>query len=261
MHLFLSPHYDDAVFSCGATIHKLTAAGEQVTVITVMGGKPEPDRVPDTLIVRQLHARWGEGDDPVSARIREDEAALTSLGAEAQRLVVWMDCIYRTSRNGQALYETQESIFSPEIPADDGAAKWLPTVVLPLAARAHILYAPLGAGGHVDHRIVRNWALELRKQNPQIALKFYEEYPYTRVNTAVNDALKFFSSLKPPLTLQMETISVAEADVAAKVKAIACYKSQLGSFWESVTAMEAATRQIMAEGGAPGEKYWNPVHR
>jgi LmbE family N-acetylglucosaminyl deacetylase len=258
MHLFLSPHYDDAVLSCGATIHQLVAAGRTVIVVTVMGGKPEANRVPDTPLVRELHARWKEGADPVAARMSEDEAALGMLGAQAHRLVVWMDCIYRTSRSGQALYPTVDSIFSGETPQDDPAAKLLPTVVLPLASSATVVYAPMGVGSHVDHRIVRDWALELRNQNPSIALKFYEEYPYCQDQAAVEKAAAFFSSHEPELHVQPEAVTVSEADTAAKVKAIACYQSQISSFWSSVEAMEAAVRKVMrqADGGTMVECYW-----
>ncbi len=261
MYLFLSPHFDDAVLSCGATIHQLAAAGEQVVVLTVMGGKPESTRIPDTPIIRELHARWEEGTDPVSARLREDEAAITSLGAQAQHLVVWMDCIYRTSRSGQPLYTTVDSIFADTIPADDPAAKWLPTVILPLVANSRFLYAPLGAGNHVDHQIVRNWALELKKQNPPVALKFYEEYPYTEDNLAVDKALSFFSSHKPIYRLQSETVQVTETDVNAKLDGIACYTSQISSFWDSIETMKTATRNAMikAGGGSPSERYWTLV--
>jgi LmbE family N-acetylglucosaminyl deacetylase len=258
MHLFLSPHYDDAVLSCGATIHQLVNAGKSVVAVTVMGGKPEANRVPDTPLVHELHARWKAGGDPVAARMSEDEAALRILGAKAHHLVVWMDCIYRTSRSGQALYPTTDSIFSADIPADDPAAKLLPTVILPLASTAQVVYAPMGVGNHVDHRIVRDWALELKKQNPSIALKFYEEYPYSQDKAAVEKASAFFSSHKPELRLQAETVIVSEADTAAKVKAIACYQSQISSFWDSIEAMETATRKEMLQenDGAMVERYW-----
>lgn len=257
MHLFLAPHFDDAVFSCGGTIRRLTAAGERVVVLTVMGGVPAPSRLPDSPAVRELHARWGEGSDPVSVRIREDEEAVTSLGAEAQRLLAWTDCIYRVSRSGGVLYPSFDSIFAAIHP-EDPAAKWIPTIVLPLVEQMNFLYAPLGVGQHADHRIVRDWALELKKQNPWLALKFYEEYPYTQVKTAVDQALPYFETCQPPITLLSETVALEEAQVVAKLKAITCYRSQLSSFWESVEVMESRTRQSMIEagGGQPGERYW-----
>ncbi|WP_225208806.1 PIG-L family deacetylase, partial [Streptococcus pneumoniae] len=37
---FLSPHLDDAIFSCGDYISKLTSEGEIVLVITIFSGYP-----------------------------------------------------------------------------------------------------------------------------------------------------------------------------------------------------------------------------
>jgi hypothetical protein len=174
-----------------------------------------------------------------------------------------MDCIYRTSRSGQPLYTSGESIFGDTIPADDPAAKWLPTVILPLATNAQVLCAPLGAGNHVDHRIVRDWAIELKKQNPPIALKFYEEYPYTKDKSAVEKALTFYASHKPVYRLQSETVSVNEADLNAKLDGIAHYTSQISSFWDSLETMRTETRKAMIEagGGSPGERYWTLLDR
>jgi len=57
MHLFLSPHLDDAVYSCGGTIHQLTSQGTPVQILTFMAGDP-PTPLPDTPITRDLHRRW-----------------------------------------------------------------------------------------------------------------------------------------------------------------------------------------------------------
>lgn len=256
MHLFLSPHFDDAVLSCGGTIHQLVQKGEPVTVRTVMGGSPKTDQVPDSPIVRDLHARWKQGDDPIAARAKEDEAAVGSLGAVLKRMAVWTDCVYRTNRAGQALYPTEAAIFGDVLP-DDMAGKWLPSVVLPPEETLHYLYAPLGVGHHVDHQIVRNWALELVKQNPWLALKFYEEYPYVQDQNALGRALAFFEGKS--LKLKRESLVLAEADIAAKVQAIRKYESQLSSFWESAEAMEVAVRRSLRENDQNVEHYWSIV--
>lgn len=254
MHLFLSPHFDDAVLSCGSTIHHLVKSGARVTVRTVMGGKPS--KLPDSPFVRELHERWKQGDDPVEARWKEDETAISSLGATPKRMVVWTDCIYRTSRSGEALYTSETAIFGGIHP-DDATSKWLPTVVLPPEDAVHFLYAPLGVGHHVDHQIVRNWALTLAKGNPWLALKFYEEYPYTEDQQAVIRALPYFDGLEPPLKLKREVMPVTEADTTAKINAIRCYQSQLSTWWKTDEAMETALWQATKTTG--GEAFWSIV--
>ncbi len=254
-HLFLSPHFDDAVLSCGATIQQLVASGESVEVRTIMAGLPHS--LPDTAIVRDLHDRWQEGGNPVRARIEEDKLAVERLGAVCTRFSFWLDCIYRVTRSGKVLYPDGESIFG-EINPEDVAAQLLPTVVLEANEIPNHIYAPLGAGHHVDHQIVRNWAITLKQYMPWVALKFYEEYPYTQDPHAVERAMIYFTENYPRLHLQQEIVPVNEAAVKVKLEAIACYKTQISSFWPDLQTMEAATRQSLIEAGngVSAERYW-----
>lgn len=254
-HLFLSPHFDDAVLSCGATIHQLVRAGHAVEVRTIMAGIPV--RLPVSSIVQELHARWQEGQNPVTARIQEDTRAVERLGAKCTRLSYWLDCIYRTSRSGQVLYADQDSIFA-DIHPDDLAAQLVPTIALPGNETPNVIYAPLGAGHHVDHQIVRNWAVTLKQYTPWVALKFYEEYPYTKDPLAVDRAMTIFTQHFPWLPLELERVAVDEQAVQAKLQAIACYTSQLSSFWPDHDTMESETRQSLlgAGEGQYAERYW-----
>jgi LmbE family N-acetylglucosaminyl deacetylase len=254
-HLFLSPHFDDAVLSCGGTIHHLIAAGEPVEVRTVFAGTPH--QIPDTPFIHELHLRWQEGAHPVQMRTQEDDEALRRIGAVASRMVTWPDCVYRIARNGLILYPDRDSIFGEIHPADF-AGQFLPTIVFPAHDLPRVIYAPLGAGHHVDHQIVRNWAVNLKEYYPWVALKFYEEYPYSEDAQAVDNALSFFQQVCPALQLKQETMTLTEADIQAKLTSIACYRSQISSFWNDNAHMESATRQsLLAVGqGIPAERYW-----
>lgn len=257
IHLFLSPHFDDAPLSCGGTIHHLVQAGKQVVVRAVMGGVPDVDKLPDTPVIKELHTRWERGENPVQARISEDEKAVAILGAGYERMTIWMDCIYRTARSRAPLYTSWEAVFK-EIHPDDPAGQLAPLVVLPPDEPLTCIYAPLGAGRHVDHQIVRNWGLMLKTFTPWVALKFYEEYPYTEDPQAVGQALAYFKTLERAPQMTLETVSLTEADVQAKIASIACYESQISSFWSGLAEMEDKTRAALnrAGGGTPGERYW-----
>ena len=254
-HLFLSPHFDDAVLSCGATIHKLTANGEKVEVRTVMAGTPP--RLPDTPFIHELHTRWQGGPNPVQTRTQEDATAVQQLGAHAGRMVNWFDCVYRMTRSGEALYPDEASIFGAVNPADMTGIL-VPTIVLSVHEIPRFIYAPLGAGHHVDHQIVRDWAINLKQYYPWVALKFYEEYPYTQDPQAVDNALSIIQKAYPALRLKLELVALDEADIQGKVEAIACYTSQITTFWPDTQQMESATRQSLATagGGTPAERYW-----
>jgi LmbE family N-acetylglucosaminyl deacetylase len=246
MHLFLSPHLDDAILSCGATIHQLVAQGEAVTILTIMAGDP-PEPLPDTPIIADLHQRWQAGYQPVAVRRAEDARACAQLGASA---IHWMlgDCVYRTVyKDGEviALYPSEDSLWGPVHP-DDPAAAFLRNSTLP--PHTH-LYVPLGGRHHVDHRIVRDWGLSVGQP------VLYEEYPYEIDATMeLERALAYFA----PRKLQLLAGPVSEADVTGKLKAIACYESQISTFWPSLPEMEKETRDSMlaAGNGSYVERYW-----
>jgi LmbE family N-acetylglucosaminyl deacetylase len=262
MHLFLSPHLDDAVLSCGGLIRQLTSQGEVVVIRTFMAADP-PLPFPDTPVIRDLHQRWQADDSPMRMRRAEDRQAAAVLGAEVEFLDI-LDCPYRLNDQGQAIYRTNDALFG-DIHPDDPALK----TVIHLPERVKQIYAPLGAGGHVDHKIVSRLARELPPETP---ICFYEEYPYgadsgeaARVtyhsgiqkfgSEAVQVALSAFE--RP---LRSWTIRLAEADIAAKINAIAQYASQISTFWDSVADMGMAVRRyaLQIEPVYPpgGERLW-----
>jgi hypothetical protein len=105
----------------------------------------------------------------------------------------------------------------------------------------------------VDHRIVRDWGLSLEN----VTRVFYEEYPYINAKIEVDRALDFFA----PQQMQLEIRELSDADVIAKTRAVACYDSQISTFWNSITEMETQTRQSMldAGNGTPAERFWRIV--
>ncbi|MDQ0141902.1 PIG-L family deacetylase [Cupriavidus necator] len=78
----ISPHLDDAVFSCGGLI----AAARAARVVTVFAGVPPADMpAPDW----DQAAGFTSAEQAVLSRRREDNHALTMLGAHAVRLEFW----------------------------------------------------------------------------------------------------------------------------------------------------------------------------
>jgi LmbE family N-acetylglucosaminyl deacetylase len=251
MHLFLSPHADDAVFSCGGYITQLTRRGEVVTIYTVMAGHPPADFRP-TPFSEALHQRWrleGTAKQVVDYRRDEDAAAAWAVGARIE-FGPHLEAIYRVRpADGQALYTGKEAIFGavhPDepltIPALEAALETM------LAGPITALYAPLGAGGHVDHQLTRDLALALAHRFPALLVYFYEDYPYAGDGqNIVQAALQAFGQ---PLLRVVHAID-AEA-LATKIRASACYRSQISTFWadEAVLADElhAYDRLIGGEG-------------
>lgn len=252
-HIYLSPHLDDVVLSCGATIYQQTRAGARVLVVTFFAGSPQNDA--PTAFARELKARWGNATDPVGVRRQEDLAALCVLGAEGLHLP-FLDCVYRLDpRSGEAYYPTVQHIFADVHPAESGLAQelWEAFAAQMPEARHATLYAPLTAGHHVDHIHVQRAAL-LGLREGWRAL-FYEDYPYAGDAQAVARARESW----PERCWSMQTVFVTEQALQAKMDAVACYASQLSTFWGSTDEMRAALRaQALSVGaGQYGENYWS----
>ena len=61
--VFLSPHYDDVVLSCGGTVALLVEQGEPPLVLTIFGGEVTDEVTTDfAASVREHAERIGEGE-------------------------------------------------------------------------------------------------------------------------------------------------------------------------------------------------------
>ena len=141
----LSPHLDDAVFSCW---HVLAGAGG-VRVVNVFSGVPaEGTPVP----------RWDritgalDSAERVRERLAEDREALALAGREA----VCLDFV-----------EQQYGVAHPSVEELTSAFRGL---------AADVLIAPAGIGGHAGHLVVRGAALELASEGQEC--RFYADLPY-----------------------------------------------------------------------------------
>jgi LmbE family N-acetylglucosaminyl deacetylase len=249
-HIYISPHLDDVVLSCGGRIGEQGQAGERVLVVTVFGGVPAPD-TPLSPFAQELHARWGHAcrkrvADAATRRQEEDTAALALLGAD---LAHWpyTDCIYRQTPGGRFPYASEEALWGEIHPTEK-------TLVAELAARLASLplreggaiYAPLAVGRHVDHKVARR-AVEMSGHAPI----YYEDFPYAQDPQKVQAA-------QAGRQWQAEVVMLSEEALEVKIAAISCYHSQLGTFWASPAEMAAGVRAFAARtgGGRPAERYW-----
>lgn len=217
-------------------------AGLRVWVVTVGTGSPEG---PLSEFAQALHAHWGLVEtDALAARREEDRAALTMLGAVP---VHWdfRDCIYRRAPDGRLLYPDSDALWGPIAEEDGRLREELVRRIAELPSSAR-LCVPLGVGGHVDHRLVRQAAEATGRP-----LIYYEDYPYAGQAGKVEQALG-------EAAWESERIGLDEAALEAKVAAALCYRSQISSFWVDEADLVAHFRAYAAEvgGGSPAERYW-----
>ncbi len=260
-HIYLSPHLDDAVLSCGGAIHRHAAAGDPVLVITFLTGEASAHGVAGPLSPFALlqHNYWGDPPRPMALRRAEDVAALTLLKADWYH-VGYLDAVYRADAAGRWLYTDLDTLLGPVQPGDPLASAQADLVTQVLGFTRHaagpVIYAPLGVGRHVDHRIVHAAALQLIRRGCHVA--FYEDYPYAGRPGASEEALAAAGAEN----WRLEVIPLAPADVAAKVKAVDYYRSQLDTLFRGTEAMPSQVWGFAAsrspEAGL-AERIWWPT--
>ena len=116
--IFLSPHFDDIALSCGGLAWEQSRAGESVQVWTICAGEAPPG--PLSLFAAALHARWEAGQNAPTERRAEDLAACREMGAVPCHFDL-PDCIYRRGLDQVShLYISEEDIFGPIHPEEEG---------------------------------------------------------------------------------------------------------------------------------------------
>jgi len=168
--LYLSPHLDDAVLGCAGQISRRVREGKSVLVYTAMAAEklPEP-LLPNGARFLKL---CGLGADAGRVRRGEDARACARLGADHEHDDL-LEAVCRFDESGKELYPTHESLFAAVRAEDEKVAEILAGRLAALPPAAKVL-APLGAGGHVDHHLVRRAAERIFGER----LAYYEDYPY-----------------------------------------------------------------------------------
>jgi LmbE family N-acetylglucosaminyl deacetylase len=158
--IFLSPHLDDVALSCLALLQRERLRGKRSLIVTVFASG---------------------GPEHVARRI-EDAAAAELLGAD----VSWCgfpDAPFRSERyrsfSGIVFDQRRDS-------ADDALVDSLTAHISALVTRHRParIYAPLGAGGHIDHRLVHEAAMRAL-WSESTRLWCYEDRPYALVRGMV----------------------------------------------------------------------------
>lgn len=237
--IYLSPHFDDVVLSCGGMVWEQVQAGQVVEVWTICAGAPDPKSALSPF-AQLLHERWGVGLEAVPARRLEDEAAVARLGAAA-RYWTLPDCIYRPLPNGEWLVNGQVDLWQPVHPQEAGVverlAGWLAAQLTP----QDVLVSPLTLGNHVDHRLVRAGA-EHASAQVGCALLYYPDYPY-----AVKPGTEWAGKTGPGW--QKDCRAISAPALAAWQESLACYISQISTFWSGRAEMNAALADYLQSGG------------
>jgi LmbE family N-acetylglucosaminyl deacetylase len=243
--IYLSPHFDDAVLSCGGMIYEQVQAGLAVEIWTIFAGNPPVGPLPPFALT--MHRQWETGLNAVGIRRKEDVAAVSSLGA-IPRHFEHPDCIYRSlPENGLPVIQERDDLFKSSLPAEQPLVDQIVADLTGLIRPDDLVVAPLTIGGHCDHRLTRAAAQALHRP-----VWFYTDYPYT-VQPEFSTPLEQWVGAD----WQMVEQQVSDAGLRAWQNAILHYASQLSTFWKNEAEMRRALADYRAQGG--GEKLYSPV--
>ena len=281
----LSPHLDDAVFSCGALIAE---AAPEVLVINVFTRFPPPSR-------KQAFVALSD------ERKAEEAEAAGLLGFDS----VCLDEVDAWLRH--PLYERPSGLFGA--PASDDPLRFdqlLERVKTMLGSISFDeLYAPLGVGWHVDHLLTYRLAQQLKVARPSTPLWLYEDVPYAGLPGLVEARLaelkreppgalkplarsaavslaqwplfdryrrwvprfalravltKFIAGVltrrhEPSPSLGGDVMLVdGHSSLTKKLTAMQAYRSQFGSFFRDGADAEQQLRQVSARHGTSDER-------
>lgn len=252
--IYLSPHLDDAAFSCGGLIWEQAQAGFEVQVWTICAG--DPPEGPLSPFAESLHKRWGSGVDSGKMRRQEDLRASEILGAAVHHLPI-PDCIYRRQQgSGEYLYASEESLFGRLHPSEkelvESLADTLQEAVLVGDMEAVNLggvnlVCPLGLGGHVDHQLTRAAAERLACSQPACTSWYYADFPYILEDSTLLAEL-------PEEGWQPHVFPVSPGGLKAWQRSMAAHSSQISTFWDGIAEMEASILAYCQEAG--GVRLW-----
>jgi len=240
--VYLSPHLDDAVLSCAGRMAHERARGRRVGVWTLFTAD-EPAEPPSPFAAT-LRRWWNlPAGEVMATRRREDRAACERLGIRALH-GGWTEAPYRLDASGRPPYDSLDRLFGEVDGADSELEAELAERFAALSGARVV--APLGVGGHVDHRIVRRAALRAG-----IAAAFYEEFPYVEWKWG---ALR--RALGRKADWQAEVLPLDEHEVAERVAAITLYRSQVPALFRSEARLAKQVRRAVRRAG--GERLWRP---
>ena len=200
--MVVSPHCDDAVFSCGDFL----IAHPCAVVVTVFAGRPPSGAA---LTPWDEAAGFTPSDDVIAARRDEDRAALTLLRAAP----LWL--------------EFRDAQYGPSADAVE-IGRTLSALVVKLRPRTLVL--PLGLFDS-DHDLAHRATIPLAERPAAPTLLWYEDAIYRRLPGLVGTRLRQLGVAG--FRLRRATPARAGAASARKRWAVRCYGSQLRALQSS----------------------------
>jgi LmbE family N-acetylglucosaminyl deacetylase len=243
--IYLSPHLDDAVFSCGGWIWEQVQKGQEVEIWTIFAGAEPSEGLSD--LARSIHRSWKLTEKVVQTRWEEDREACRILGVKG-RYFPFLDCIYRFSPHGDPYYHQVEDIFSGLDPREHSLIDEVNARLEDLVPDEVELVVPLAIGNHVDHEVTRKAVSRLGRP-----LYYYADYPYAREP----EGQEIIRIMEKSREWQADQFPVSEEGLDQWWMAAQAYASQLSTFWVGREALRSEIRDF--SGFLGGFKRWEAL--
>lgn len=225
--LALSPHLDDAAFSCGGLLASLAKDGWRVVMATLFTGSVADPQ--GFALACQLDKGLPAEIDYMALRRDEDVRAAAALGIAPPLHLPFREAPHRG-------YGSAPDLFAETRPDDGIAADLAPAIADLIAAeRPDLILAPQAIGGHVDHVQTVRALRSLERPEP---ILWWRDFPYTVRAAAPKAPLAaLFAALAEP-TVRLEP----DAQIRKRA-ACAAYASQIGFQFGGVEGLDARLDQ------------------
>lgn len=223
--IFLSPHLDDAIFSCGNLLELLKINRKKIHIITFFTKtKITSPLTPQAKLLLKVSGNYSDPQRLFEDRKLEDKNALKLFNASYVHLD-YIDACFRTiATSNRPIYKSEKQQYSGNVAKHDmQLIKLIANDTKKLInnfSSQRLILAPMGIGSHADHLIISKIA---RNLNENVAL--WADYPYSITE---ENRRKFFKNVDLTKFDQF-TIQKNSQKNNLKVKAIKQYKSQIES--------------------------------
>lgn len=225
--LILSPHFDDAPLSLGQSLIDGELAGTRPVVGVVFGRSnwqrwfhPTRRRTPLVSMIRRAEERLNARRFGYSVKVG---------GLE--------EVILRTGQTDSAVF------LDPDVPVPDDLVAAVVDVISGWRSPGQLVLAPLGVGGHLDHRIVTAAAQRIV---PSEHLGFYEDRPYASFLT--DDQITARATQVDPLLRPRHASASIGSDKTGRI----FYPSQFDRYFLDAIAIDATSRRTERLWSRPG---------
>lgn len=214
--VFVSPHLDDAILSCGNLIYELKKRNKKIVIVTIFT-KSSKTLSPQAAEFLKI-CKYSSASKLFKDRRKEDVRICNYLGVDYKHLG-FIDAAWRNIK-GKPIYNNSNEQFSGIFSLKDKniiheIREKLNQIIF--SSNNTIILGPLGIGGHADHVIVNNILSSLKK--PKL---YWDDYPYKLNNKIWR---KYFNSNKI-YSLKFKLYNI---NFSVKQKLINMYASQAQS--------------------------------